>query len=229
MNFQSHRQTAKPTLHDSSFGNDRAHTVNKREEVAAMLDPNETDGTTIASDDDEAEAKMGERGASLFECQVTGCKHLDFLDRGGLHYHSKTVDHSIEQIVCCPIPGCERPVRTTEHDLSEHLLNLKVHMDEEVKTYAEDPIWQSRRIKAENELRKDQDAKPRCDCCSRCGSLRSSSETGSGWASIRAMLLDPIFAAEYTVLSEVGFGGPHSIMIPPQVHLRRPWCDFCFL
>ncbi|KAK4896419.1 hypothetical protein LTR27_005631 [Elasticomyces elasticus] len=102
--------TIQHILDDSSSGNDRALAVNKREEVAAMLDPNETDGTTIASDDDEAEAKMGERGASLFKCQVPGCKHPGFLDRGGLHYHSKTVGHSI--------PGCERPVRKTGYGTS---------------------------------------------------------------------------------------------------------------
>jgi hypothetical protein len=28
---------------------------------------------------------------------------------------------------------------------------------------------------------------------------------------------------------EVGPGGPHSVMIPPQVHLRRPCYDFYFL
>ena len=28
---------------------------------------------------------------------------------------------------------------------------------------------------------------------------------------------------------EVGRGGPHSVMIPPQVHLRRPCYDFYFL
>ena len=40
-------------------------------------------------------------------------------------------------------------------------------------------------------------------------------------------------APEATVVNhkglEVGPGGPHSVMIPPQVHLRRPCYDFYFL
>ncbi|KAK3643703.1 hypothetical protein LTR56_010006 [Elasticomyces elasticus] len=158
------------TLQDLSCGSDRALTVNKRGEIAAMLDRNETDGTTIASDDDdEAEAKMRESRASSFRYQVPSCKQPGCVDRGGLH--SKTVDHSTEQIVC--------PVQKTEHDLSEHLLNLKAQTNKEAKTYAEDSILQSRR---KNKLREDQDAKTPCDRCSRCGPV--SAWKGSSWPSL---------------------------------------------
>ncbi|KAK3623893.1 hypothetical protein LTR56_021349 [Elasticomyces elasticus] len=88
---------------------------------------------------------------NLFKCPVLGCKHPGFLDRGGLHYHLKKVDHSKEQFIC-PIPGCERPLRHTEY---AHLLNPTSHTDVEVKTYAEDSIWQSRRVKGRNRVRKE--------------------------------------------------------------------------
>ncbi|KAK4964546.1 hypothetical protein LTR42_012842 [Elasticomyces elasticus] len=94
------------------------------------------------------------------------------LDREESDHRSTPSDDDEEagtrQIVC-PTTGCEN----TEHDLSEHFLNLEAHTNAEAKTYAEDSIWQSLRIiKAEDELRKDQDAKTRCDRCSRCGSVR---------------------------------------------------------
>ncbi|KAK5747406.1 hypothetical protein LTR17_000047 [Elasticomyces elasticus] len=153
--------TIQHALDNSSAGNDGGPVAGRREMVAAMLDRDERDDDSLSSDgSEETKATMSESRTSLFKCQVPSCKHLACLDRGGLHYHSKAVDHSTEH-----------PVTKTEQDLSEHLLNLKAHMDEEAKTYAEDFIWQSRRIKGEDKLRKDQDAKTRCDRCSRCGSV----------------------------------------------------------
>ncbi|KAK5675307.1 hypothetical protein LTS10_012073 [Elasticomyces elasticus] len=164
--------TIQHALDNWSAGNDGAPAAGRREMVAAMLDRDERDDDSLSSDgSEETKVTMSESRTSLFKCQVPDCKHQGFLDRGGLHYHSKTVDRSI--------PGCERPLWRTEYDLLEHLLNLKAHTDDEVNTYVEDSIRQSRRIKAENKLRKDQDAKRRCDSCSRCGSTPTPKKTAS--------------------------------------------------
>ncbi|KAK5709663.1 hypothetical protein LTR17_019599 [Elasticomyces elasticus] len=131
----------------------------------------ETDVREEDADDETEESPVSERetrtytsakraqravqiAQNLFKCPVPSCKHPKFLDRGGLHYHGKKVNHSKEQFIC-PIPGCERPLRHTEYEHLAHLLNPTSHTDVEVKTYAEDPIWQSRRTKAKSQLRKE--------------------------------------------------------------------------
>ncbi|KAK4945877.1 hypothetical protein LTR10_014968 [Elasticomyces elasticus] len=178
MDFQSHPQTRKHALDGSPPGNDRALAVNKRAEAAAMLDREESDHRSTPSDDDEEagtrQVRAGQVSSSLqfpdaWTEVVFTVTARPSITRWSRLSAPRLVARTLSTIAMRP----SKLILLTVLDLSEHFLNLEAHTNAEAKTYAEDSIWQSLRIiKAEDELRKDQDAKTRCDRCSRCGSVR---------------------------------------------------------